>query len=107
MQTGIRTFTDGLHDRRLGAMFLGALVAIPLAGIVGLPLLLLLLLLFGLNPADLGQRLGQCRWLKNIPGFRSGRRAHMALASLLYLLPISLLGIIVVGIDGMILKIFP
>jgi hypothetical protein len=107
MQTGIRTFTDGLHDRRLGAMFLGALVAIPLAGIVGLPLLLLLLLLFGLNPAGLGQRLGQCRWLKNIPGFRSGRRTHMALASLLYLLPISLLGITVVGIDGMILRIFP
>lgn len=107
MQTGIRTFTDGLHDRRLGAMFLGALVAIPVAGILGLPLLLSLLLLLGLNPAGLGQRLGKCRHLKNIPGFRSGCRAHMALASLLYLLPISLLGIVVIGVDGMILRITP
>ncbi len=104
MQTGIRTFTDGLHDRRLGAMILGALVAIPVAGIFGLPLLLSLLLLFALNPAGLGQRLGQCRYLRNIPGFRTGCRTHMALASLLYLLPISLLGMVVVGIDGIILR---
>ncbi len=86
-------------------MFLGALVAIPVAGIFGLPLLLSLLLLFGLNPAGLGQRLGQCRCLKNIPGFRSGCRMHMAVASVLYLLPISLLGMVVVGIDEMIFRI--
>jgi hypothetical protein len=107
MQTGIRTLTAGLSDRRLGTMFLGALAAIPVAGIAGLPLLLLLLLLFTLNPLGLGQRLGQCRWAQTIPGFRSGRRRHMACASLLYLLPLSLLGMAVIGIDGMILGIFP
>src|SRR5690348_15199145 len=106
MQTGIRTFSEGLQDRRLGAMFLGALGAIPVAGIFGLPLLLFLLLFFGLNPAGLGQRFGQCRCLKNIPGFRSGRRMYTTLASVFYLLPISLLGMVVVGVDGMILRTF-
>lgn len=107
MHTGIRTLSDGLYDRRRGAMFLGALVAIPLAGIAGLPLLLLLLLLFGFNPCGLGQRLGQCQWVQAIPGFRSGHCGQMACVSLLYLLPISLLGMTVIGVDGIILGIFP
>ena len=103
----MRTFTDGRDDLRGGAKFLGALLAIPVAGVLGLPLLVLLLLLFGLNPGGLGRRLGQCQALKRILGFRSGRRAHMMAASLLYLLPISLLGMAVVGIDGMVWGIFP
>jgi hypothetical protein len=107
MQTGIRTLTAGLYDRRLGTMFLGALVAIPVAGIAGLPLLLLLLLLFALNPFGLGQALARCRWVQSVPGFRCGHRGQMAWATLLYLLPLSLLGMAVIGIDGMILGIFP
>lgn len=107
MRTDIRTCTDGLNNRRWGAAVLGTLVAIPLAGILGLPLLILLLLLFGFNPGNLGRRLGRCQLFHNIPGFRSGNRLHMAIASILYLLPISLLGIAVIGIDGMILKILP
>jgi hypothetical protein len=31
----------------------------------------------------------------------------MAAASLLYLLPLSLLGMVVVGIDGLVLRVFP
>lgn len=107
MHTGLHALTDGPHNRRLGVILLGALVAIPVAGLSGLPLLLLLLLLFGFNPLGLGQRLGQCHWLHTIPGFRSGHRGHMVCASLLYLLPISLLGLAVIGIDGMILGILP
>ena len=107
MRTDMQTFTDDRNDLRGGAKFLGALLAIPVAGVLGLPILLLLLFLFGLNPGGLGQRLGRCQSLKKIPGFRSGRCAHMAAASLLYLLPISLLGMIVVGIDGIVLGIFP
>lgn len=107
MRTDIRTFADDLEDLRRGTVFLGALLAIPLAGVLGLPLLTLLLLLFILNPGGWGQRLSQCQPLKNIPGFRSGSRVHMALASLLYLLPLSCVGIIVIGVDGVILRIFP
>ena len=103
MRTDIRTFTDDRADLCWGAKFLGALLAIPLAGVLGLPLLVLLLLLFLGNPAGLGKRVGQHRFLKSIPGFRSGRRSHMALASLLYLLPISALGMIVISVDGMML----
>lgn len=97
--------SDDLYGRRLRVLFLGMLVAIPLAGLLGLPLLFCLLLLFGFNPLGLGQRLGQS--LQALPGFRSGCRAQMAVACLLYLLPISLLGIVVLGIDGMILGIIP
>lgn len=107
MRTDTRAFTDGLNNRRWGAAVLGTLVAIPLAGFLGLPLLIFLLLLFGLDPGGLGKRLGQCQLLHNIPGFRSGRRIYMAAASILYLLPISLLGMLVISVDGMILKIFP
>lgn len=107
MRTDMRTFTDGRDDLRGGAKFLGALLAIPVAGVLGLPLLILLLLLFGFNPGGLGRSLGRWPALKRIPGFRSGRRAHMMAASLLYLLPISLLGMAVVGVDGMIWKVFP
>jgi hypothetical protein len=101
----LRTLTDDRHDRRPGAMLLGTLVAIPVAGLIGLPLLLFLLLLFSLNPLGLGQRLGQ--YLQALPGFRSGCRTHMAVACLLYLLPISLLGIAVLSVDAMILGIMP
>jgi hypothetical protein len=107
MRTDIRTFTDGRDDLRRGAKFLGALLAIPVAGVLGLPLLILLLLLFGFNPGGLGQSLGRSPILRSIPGFRSGHRVPMMVASVLYLLPISLLGMAVVGVDGMIWKIFP
>ena len=107
MRTDRRTLTDGLDDLRLGAKFLGALIAIPVAGVFGLPLLVLLLLLFTCNPGGLGQHLGRWQALQNVPGFRAGRRAHMAAASLLYLLPLSLLGMVVVGIDGLVLRVFP
>lgn len=107
MQTDRRTFADGRDDLREGAKFLGALLAIPVAGILGLPLLILFLLLFGFNPGDSGHRLGRCRALKHVPGFRSGNRAYMLMASILYLLPLSLLGMAVVGIDGMIWRVFP
>jgi hypothetical protein len=103
MRTDIRTFTDDRDDLRWGTKFLGALLAIPLAGVLGLPLLVLLLLLFAFNPGGLGQRLGQARLLQSIPGFRSGRRSHMALASLIYLLPLSVLGILIISVDGMML----
>lgn len=103
MRTEMRTFTDDLADLRWGTKFLGALLAIPLAGVLGLPVLILLLLLLLLNPGGLGERLSQCGSLQKIPGFRSGHRAHMAAASLLYLLPLSCLGLVVVGIDGMVL----
>ena len=103
MRTDIRTFTDDRDDLCWGAKFLGALLAVPLAGVLGLPLLVLLVLLFLLNPGGLGKRVGQHQLLKSIPGFRSGRRSHMALASLLYLLPLSTLGMLVIGVDGMML----
>ena len=103
MRTDIRTFTDDHHDLCWGTKFLGALLAIPLAGVLGLPLLVLLLLFFLCNPAGLGTRIGQYRYVKSIPGFRSGRRSYMALASLLYLLPLSLLGMLVISVDGMML----
>jgi hypothetical protein len=105
MHMNRRTLSDDLYDRRLGTMFLGTLVAIPVAGLIGLPLLLLLLLLFGLNPLGLGQRLGQ--YLQALPGFRSGCRVHMVVACLVYLLPISLLGIAVLAVDGIILGVIP
>lgn len=103
MQRGVRTFTDDQADLCRGAAFLGALLAILVAGVLGLPLLILLLILFLTNPGGLGSCLGRCRFLHNIPGFRSGNRGHMALACVLYLLPLSLFGIIVVGIDTLIL----
>lgn len=102
MRKDMRTWTN-CDELRWGLAFLGALLAIPVAGMLGLPLLTLLLVLFLANPGGLGTRLGQCHLLKNIPGFRSGHRGHMAIASLLYLLPISLLGMAVVGIDGFLL----
>ncbi len=104
MQKGVRTFTDDRADLRRGATFLGALLAIPVAGVLGLPLLLLLLFLFLANPGGLGTCLGRCHCLRHIPGFRSGQRTHMALACVLYLLPVSLLGMIVVGIDTLVLR---
>lgn len=104
MRKEVRTFTDDRDDLRGGAAFLGALLAIPVAGLLGLPLLILLLILFLANPAGLGQRLGQYQPLKHIPGFRSGDCTHMAVASLLYLLPLALLGMVVVGVDGMLLR---
>ena len=103
MRTDIRTFTDDRDDLRWGARFLGALLAIPLAGVLGLPLLIFLLFLFWLNPGGLGKRVGQHQFLQNIPGFRSGRRLYMAIASVLYLLPLSALGMLVVSVDGMVL----
>lgn len=103
MRKEVRTFTDDRHDLRWGIAFLGALLAIPLAGVLGLPLLILLLILFLIDPGGLGTRLGQCPYLKHIPGFRSSHCGHMALASLLYLLPLSLLGMAIVGIDGLLL----
>ena len=99
----MRTFIDDRCDLGWGAKFLGALVAIPVAGLLGLPLLFLLLILFLLNPGGLGERLGKCQRLKKFPGFRSGQRSHMAMASLLYLLPLSALGMLVVSVDGRIL----
>lgn len=105
MRTDIRTFTDDRNDLCWGTKLLGALLAIPLAGVLGLPLLVLLILLFLCNPGDLGKHVGQNRFLRPIPGFRSGRRSHMALASLLYLLPLSLLGMLVISVDSMILGI--
>jgi len=107
MRTDTRTFTDDRADLRWGAKFLGALLAIPLAGVVGLPLLLLLLLLFSFNPGGLGQLVGKFPPLQHVPGFRSARRSHMAAASLLYLLPLSTLGILVLGVDSMILGLHP
>ena len=107
MRTDTLTFTDDHADLCWGAKFLGALLAIPLAGVFGLPLLLLLLLLFALNPGGLGQRVGQFPPLQHVPGFRSARCSHMAAASLLYLLPLSTLGILVLGVDGMILGLHP
>lgn len=107
MRTETRTFTDDLDDLRWGAKFLGALLTIPLAGVLGLPLLLVLVLLFLLNPANLGQQLGQHPRLRRLPGFRSARRSHMIAACLLYLLPLSVLGIVVVSVDGMILGLLP
>ncbi|MEO7020879.1 MAG: hypothetical protein ABI234_12065 [Ktedonobacteraceae bacterium] len=104
MRKEVRTFTDDRGDLRWGAAFLGALLAIPVAGLLGLPLLILLLFLFLANPGGLGERLGRCQFLKNIPGFRSAHCGHMAVASLLYLLPISLLGIAVVDVDGLVLR---
>lgn len=104
MRKEVRTFTDDRNDLRWGAAFLGALLAIPVAGVLGLPLLILLWILFLANPGNLGTRLGQCQYFKNIPGFRSGNRWHMAVASLLYLLPLSLLGMIVVGVDSLVLR---
>ncbi|HEU5381771.1 MAG TPA: hypothetical protein VFV38_40645 [Ktedonobacteraceae bacterium] len=105
MRKEVPTFTDDRDDLRGGATFLGALLAIPVAGLLGLPLLILLLLLFLANPGNLGQRLGQCQLLKSIPGFRSGDRRCMVAASLLYLLPLSLLGIVVVSVDSMLLRV--
>lgn len=107
MRTEIRTLTDDHTDLHWEAKFLGALLAIPLAGVFGLPLLLLLLLLFLLNPGGLGECVAQMQCLRKIPGFRSGQRARMAAACLLYLLPISFLGIVVVGVDGMVLGLIP
>jgi hypothetical protein len=101
------TFTDDPYDLRLGAKFLGALLAIPVAGMLGLPLLILLVILFFCNPGGTGTDIGKWQLLKNIPGFRSGRRAHMAAASLLYLLPLSALGMVVVGVDAMVLGVWP
>jgi len=106
MRTDRRTFTDGRDDLRGGAKLLGALLAIPLAGVLGLPLLIFLLLLFGFNPGDADHRVGRCWPFKHIPGFRSGNRAYMLMASILYLLPLSLLGMAVIGIDGMIWRVF-
>lgn len=103
MRTDTRTFTDDRADRWWGTKLLGILLAIPLAGVLGLPLLILLLLLFVLNPAGLGTHIGQQRFLQHLPGFRAGRRAHMALASLLYLLPLTLLGMLVVSVDSILL----
>ena len=103
MQKGVRTFTDERADLRRGATFLAALLAIPLAGVLGLPLLILLLVLLLANPGGLGNCLGRCQFLRHLPGFRSGRRGHMVLACVLYLLPLSLLGIIVVDIDALVL----
>jgi hypothetical protein len=103
MRTDMRTFTDDRDDLRRGTKFLAVLLAIPLAGLLGLPLLLSLVLLFWFNPANLGLRIGRYRPLRRIPGFRSGRRTHMAIASLLYLLPLSTLGIVVISIDGIVL----
>lgn len=107
MRTDIRTFTDDRDDLRWGAKFLGALLAIPLAGVFGLPLLILLLLLFLFNPGGLGQRVGQHPCLRHIPGFRSAHRSHMVAASLLYLLPLSALGIMILSVDGIILGLHP
>lgn len=104
MRKEMRTFTDDRDDLRWGIAFLGALLAIPVAGVLGLPLLILLLILFLANPGGLGTRLGQCPFLQNIPGFRSAHCGHMAIASLLYLLPISLLSMAVVGVDGLLLR---
>lgn len=99
----MRTFIDDRCDLGWETKFLGALVAIPVAGLLGPPLLLLLLILFLLNPGGLGERLGGCQRLKRLPGFRSGQCSHMAMASLLYLLPLSILGMTVIGVDGRIL----
>lgn len=104
MQRGVRTFTDDHADLRREVAFLGALLAILVAGVLGLPLLILLLFLFLANPGGLGTCLGRCQFLRHIPGFRSGSRKHMALACVLYLLPPSLFGMIVVGIDALILR---
>ena len=100
MRTDTRTFTDDRADLRWGTLSLGVLLAIPLAGLFGLPLLILLLCLFLLNPAGLGTYLGQQRFLQYFPGFRTGRRVHMAIATLLYLLPLTLLGMLVVSVDS-------
>lgn len=100
-----RSFTDDRNDLSWEAKFLGALLAIPVAGVLGLPLLILLLILFLGNPGGLGERLSQWQHLKKVPGFRSGKRGRMVAASLLYLLPISALGMVVVGVDGAMLGI--
>ena len=105
MRKGVRTFTDDrVSDLRWGVAFLGALLALLMVGVVGLPLLILLLLLFLFNPVGMGERVGRCRWLKRVPGFRSGHRARMALATFCYLLPPSLLGMIVVDVDALLLR---
>lgn len=103
MRKGVRTFADDFRDRRWNAKFLGVLLAIPVAGVIGIPLLILLLILFCCNPCGLGTYVGNWRPLKHIPGFRSGKRAYMVAASLLYLLPLSLMGILVVGVDVVLL----
>src|SRR5258708_101054 len=107
MQLEIRTLSEDRSDLRWGASFLGLLLAIPVAGLLGLPLLVLLLVLFLCNPGGLGTNLSRSPLFKHLPGFRSGQPIWMALASLCYLLPLSALGMIVVGVDGVILGIWP
>lgn len=101
-----RAFIGDPTDLRWGAKFLGALLAIPVAGILGLPLLTLLLLLFWCNPYRMGERLSNWQILKTLPGFRSGKRSSLALACLLYLLPLSILGMLVISVDGLLLGIW-
>lgn len=103
MRMGICAFIHDLDGQCWRTRFLGALLAVPAASVLGVPLLILLLLLFGCNPGGLGTYMGNWKHLRDIPGFRSGRRAYMAVASLLYLLPLSLLGMVVVCVDGMLL----
>lgn len=106
MRKELRAFIGDPKGPHQGAKFLGALLAIPVAGILGLPLLVLLLLLFMCNPYGIGDRLSNWQPLKALPGFRSGKRNVMALASLFYLLPISVLGLLVVSVDGTLLGIW-
>ena len=107
MQEEMRILIDDRPDPGWGAKFLALLLAIPLAGLLGLPLLVILLILLLCNPGNLGERLAQCQCLKIIPGFRSGQRVNMAVVSLLYLLPLSTLGLIVIGVDSMLWGILP
>src|SRR5260221_6257246 len=107
MQEEMRDLIEDRTDLRWGTTFLALLLAIPLAGLLDLPLLLILLILLLYNPANLGERLAQCQCLKILPGLRSGQRVNMALVCLLYLLPLSALGLIVVGVDSMIWGILP
>lgn len=106
MRKEVRAFIDDSEGLRWGAKFLGALLAIPVAGVLGLPLLTILLFLFWGNPCGMGERLSAWQPLRALPGFRSGKRSTMALASLFYLLPLSFLGLLVISVDGTLLGIW-
>jgi hypothetical protein len=92
------------EDPRRVYLFLGILMAIPLAGIVGLPLLLALLFVFLKNPGGLGEQLETCELLRRVPGFRSGNRLNMAGVSALYLIPMSMAGMVVIAVDVLIMS---
>lgn len=91
------------EDPRRVYLFLAVLVAIPVAGIIGLPLLLTLLFVFLKNPGGLGEQLGNGELLRRVPGFRSGNRLTMAAASALYLIPMSIAGMVVIVVDVLIM----